>query len=416
MECQKQLLSTTEPLAPSTPKPCPDIFRAEDKTSPLSSGPGAVKSNKGPTNALVDAIARTKTLTAATAATTTTTTAVNTSHVSGAQDGLSDGSAAAASTSSLHSTSEEKKKRANKVPPKAPKEVSSPPADRPITGNDDSSMDQDTLISTKSCLLLAADEENDEQPNLDKGNIKSKDKAIAENAMRDKDSEDDEDDELSVASACPSPNHSPQHMEAINRLADSMDMDESLNSLSDHIKQHVTPVKVSHTPGERSKILQRLNTSGGVEQGDLMMKKYEVNEEAEEEADEDDGSSICSSSFEESSELGEGGVTTASVLSPNKKGAVTYEILSEASKRVGENEEEKEIGSRFDNLEYRKKSNNQEEEDNIGSRFDQLGNYIPPQRREGCEVSQSTVSQAPVLSGSLLGRKKNSAALGGPER
>ena len=345
----------------------------------------------GPTNALVDAIAKTKTLISPTC-----------------DDKAGDKTSVDPIVPSQYSSHKAEVKKVNKVPPVAAKEVCSPPPSKEkSTVNPESKetvpIAKATAKPVPTLLSVKIDEHKDDDDDHDDDD-------------HDHDHDHDDEDHLSEAS------DSPKKMTASCMLADSLD--ESLNSLSGHFTHHITPVKVTHTPGERSKIIKAaLSTSSGAEnQGDLMIKKYDISGESGgdsrdgPEQDEDD-SSDSESSFEDSEENASGDL--ASMLSP-KRNKVTYEISSGTkvmdmsvvardSERE-EEEEEEEIGSRFNNLPHSKsQSNNQEDEpieDDIGSRFDKLGNYIPVKSvDQKADQTQGQV-QAPVLSGSLLGRRK----------
>jgi len=402
----------------------------EDTTSPLKPPPpGGVKgiaatpgkttaTTLGPTNALVDAIAKTKTLTATTSSIASTSTSTST-------------------PPPKHPVHQVEKKKVNKVPPVAAKEMSSPPPKKSqvsTSGKDSESKEtaqeqsQASHKPNSSLLSLKVDKHDD----------------------HDDDDDHDHLDHLSEVS------DSPPKMCASSQLADSLD--ESMNDLSDQfLGHHITPVKVTHTPDERSQLIKAsLEASESERQGDLMIKKYDLGSEGqgaggkggpEEDVDEDpeddidagpedddDDSSESSDSFEESADVDSGDI--ASILSP-KRSNVTYEISGEeevSSSGLGRSEsnevnDDDKIGSRFDNLPHSRqnesKSRNQEEdepehedeEDAIGSRFDKLGNYIPPKSAGGRgtqpQTQAQTQSQAPVLSGSLLGRKKSTGSTDG---
>jgi hypothetical protein len=373
--------------------------------------------------------------------------------------------------------------RTNKIPPKAVKEANSPPKPHPhphshakseqtkVQTREETKTEADTETKTQTTEEAEAEtrEKTETKTESDKASPvkvasgshappnpllllsvrvdKSEDDDDNDGEDEDEDGqdEDEDDDNLSVASA------SPLQMTASSRLADSMD--ESLNSLSDHFSHHITPVKVTHSPGERSKIIRGLVPTGA-EQSEVMMKKYDLaragHSDDEEEEDEEEGEegSVSSSSFEESEDFHE---DMATLISPSSRDKVTYAIVSDppttdhstpaGSPSKGKEEKEEgeggeggeggEIGSRFNNLVHHNKSSNQEpegdkdkdkddeEEDDIGSRFDKLGNYLPPSRRSAAGQPLGTGTwtggtQAqpplPVLSGSLLGRKKPGAA------
>ena len=351
--------------------------RSATVISPKSLKGIAVKSPQvasGPTNALADAIARTKSLTD------TTKKALGSSY-----------------------SIEEMKKKPNKIPPKPDKDLHSPPPKCSTVSLISKKLDTndrgEALLSEESVK-----NHNGLTVSIDKKNQKV-DYEI-----------DDDDDVLSAVSS--SPSQSPKKMSESNKLADSLD--ESISSITEHC--NVTPVKVTHTPEERSKIIKGLMEKSSSEQGEYLIRQYDVSSsDVNEFGDrnkkgerDDDESSVCSSSFEESESFHE---DMATILSPSKN-SVTYTITDNSTNVDTNDETDKKQLNEIDTDEGKKKvdfateskkvsvnsgpeTDDDDGDDYIGKRFDKLGNFIPDKKKE------ENVAQAPMVSGTLLGRKKS---------
>lgn len=201
---------------------------------------------------------------------------------------------------------------------------------------------------------------------------------------------------------------SPLQMSESIRLADSLD--ESLSSLTDHI----TPVKTTHNPIERKKLIKQAITET-TEQGDSMIRKYEVAEDTDETT-----SLASSSSFDSDEDSAASGSfdNMASMISP-KRNRIDYHIVKD-SNDIKEETNVGEAASKKDATEdhsddkkgtllpaVTQSNKTQLDADHIGTRFDDLGNIITHKENDATEASVGR--KAPLLSGSLLGRTKKEA-------